>query len=71
MSRDEALTEMIRIEEEVNRDYYAGMTRGRIEERERIIKLIENPLHHNIQSPDIHVNCYTCILLKTIIGEAE
>lgn len=41
MSRDEALTEMIRIEEEVNRDYYAGMTRGRIEERERIIKLIE------------------------------
>lgn len=25
----------------MNRDYYAGMTQGRIEERERIIKLLE------------------------------
>lgn len=26
----------------MNRDYYAGMTEGRIQERERIIKLLED-----------------------------
>lgn len=41
------------------------------EERERIIKLLENPLHHNIQSPDIHKDCYTCVLVELIKGEQK
>jgi hypothetical protein len=35
----------------------------------RIIKLLENPLHHNIRFPDEHINCYTCELIALIKGE--
>lgn len=38
-------------------------------EQQRIIKLLEDPLHHNIQSPDIHKDCYTCVLVALIKGE--
>ena len=40
-------------------------------EQERIIKLLENPVHHNIQSPDIHKDCYTCVLVELIKGEQK
>lgn len=31
----------------MNRDYYAGITQGRIEERERIINLLEDEVRHD------------------------
>lgn len=40
-------------------------------EQQRIIKLLSNPLHHNIQSPDIHKDCYTCVLVELIKGEQK
>lgn len=51
--------------------FYDGMQAGVEKERERIIKLLENPLHHNIQSPDIHKDCYTCVLIELIKGEQK
>lgn len=44
---------------------------GARDERERIIKLLDNPLHHNIQSPGIHKDCYTCVLVDLIKGEQK
>ena len=38
-------------------------------ERERILNLLENPLHHNIRFPNEHTDCYTCVLLALIKGE--
>ena len=49
--------------------YYTEL--GARVERERIIKLLEDPLHHNIQSPDIHKDCYTCVLVALIKGEQK
>lgn len=49
--------------------YYTEL--GAKAERERIIKLLSNPLHHNIQSPDIHKDCYTCVLVELIKGEQK
>jgi hypothetical protein len=40
-------------------------------ERERIIKLLENPYFHNIQSPDIHINCEMCNTIALIRGEQK
>ena len=40
-------------------------------ERERIIKLLENPYFHNIQFPDIHIDCEMCITIKLIKGEQK
>jgi hypothetical protein len=44
---------------------------GRKMERERVIKLLNHPMHHNIQSPDIHKDCYTCVLVDLIKGEQK
>lgn len=44
---------------------------GAKNERERIMKLLDSPLHHNIQSPDIHKDCYTCVLVDLIKGEQK
>lgn len=44
---------------------------GKKLEQQRIIKLLEDPLHHNIQSPDIHKDCYTCVLVALIKGEQK
>ena len=38
-------------------------------ERERIIKLLKNPYWHNIQSPDIHIECHMCKTIELIKGE--
>lgn len=41
---------------------------GAIHERNRIIELLENPYWHNIQSPDIHIDCEMCKLIAQIKG---
>jgi hypothetical protein len=39
-------------------------------ERERIIKLLDNPYFHNIQSPDTHIDCEMCKTINLInVGE--
>lgn len=38
-------------------------------ERERIMKLLENPFWHSIQSPDIHIDCDMCKTIELIKGE--
>jgi hypothetical protein len=40
-------------------------------ERERILKLLENPYFHNIQSPDIHIECEMCKTIELIKGEQK
>jgi hypothetical protein len=42
-----------------HRAYEQGVQR----EQERIIKLLDNPYFHNIQFPEIHIDCEMC---KTI-----
>lgn len=54
--------QMLRIR---NENYEAGCK----DTENRIIKLLENPLHHNIRFPDEHINCYTCELIALIKGE--
>jgi hypothetical protein len=44
---------------------------GEIVERKRIIKLLENPYWHSIQSPDIHIDCEMCKTIKLIKGEQK
>jgi hypothetical protein len=44
---------------------------GQETERERIIKLLENPYWHNIQSPDIHIECEMCKTIELIKGEQK
>jgi hypothetical protein len=44
---------------------------GVMRERERIIKLLENPYFHNIQSPDIHIDCEMCKTIALIKGEQK
>lgn len=61
-------SKMIEIWNEIARRVRARLVQ---EERERIIKLLSNPLHHNIQSPDIHKDCYTCVLVELIKGEQK
>jgi hypothetical protein len=39
---------------------------GRKDEQDYILDILQDPLHHNITSPDIHTNCYTCVLVKEI-----
>ena len=53
----------------IHRNAQLAFEQGVKTERERIIKLLEDPLHHNIQSPDIHKDCYTCVLVALIKGE--
>lgn len=50
-------------------EYVTFITVAKEHEQERILNLLDNPLHHNIQSPDIHEDCYTCVLVKLIKGE--
>jgi len=40
-------------------------------ERARIIKLLENPYFHNIQFPDIHIDCEMCKTITLIKGEQK
>jgi len=40
-------------------------------ERERILKLLENPYFHNIKSPDIHIDCEMCKTIALIKGEQK
>lgn len=40
-------------------------------ERDRIIKLLENAYWHNIQSPDIHIDCEMCKTIALIKGEQK
>lgn len=61
---------------EIDQYYYSEMFTcpicyGRDTEQERIVELLDNPLHHNIQSPDIHKDCYTCVLVALIKGEQK
>ena len=42
---------------------------GAYEERMRIIELLENPYFHNIQFPDIHIDCEMCKTITLIKGE--
>lgn len=44
---------------------------GEKTERQRILNLLENSLHHNIQSPNMHKECYTCVLVEVIKGEQK
>jgi hypothetical protein len=44
---------------------------GAMRERERIIKLLENPYFHNIQSPDTHIECEMCKTVALIGGEQK
>jgi hypothetical protein len=39
---------------------------GRKDEQDYILDILQDPIHHNITSPDIHTNCYTCVLVKEI-----
>lgn len=49
----------------MNRDYYAGMTEGRIKERERIIRLLETlrSEYRAMTSPDDSDVVNACITL--------
>lgn len=40
-------------------------------ERDRIIKLLDNPYWHSIQSPDIHIDCEMCKTIALIKGELK
>jgi hypothetical protein len=51
--------------------FNSGVDSGKALEKERIIKLLYHPIHHNIQSPDIHKDCYTCVLIELIKGEQK
>lgn len=51
--------------------YYSGVARGKSDERERIVELLENPYWHNIQSPDIHIECQMCKTIELIKGEQK
>lgn len=49
----------------MNRDYYAGMTEGRIKERERIIKLLETEFYDdevNMESMLVNYSLVIAIL---------
>ena len=52
---------------ENTREFYREQ--GRTQERERIIKLLENPYFHNIQFPDIHIECEMCKTIELIKGQ--
>jgi hypothetical protein len=47
----------------------AAYKAGRKDEQDYILDILQDPIHHNITSPDIHTNCYTCVLVKEIKGE--
>ena len=44
----------------------AAYKSGRKDEQDYILDILQDPIHHNITSPDIHTNCYTCVLVKEI-----
>jgi hypothetical protein len=48
-----------------------AFNQGAQREQERIIKLLENPYFHNIQFPDIHIDCEMCTTIKLIKGEQK
>jgi hypothetical protein len=48
---------------------YRYRQEGAANERERIIKLLDNPYFHNIQSPEIHIDCEMCKTIALIKGE--
>jgi hypothetical protein len=49
----------------------AAYQAGREDEQAYILDILQDPIHHNIASPDIHTNCYTCVLVSAIKGEQE
>ncbi len=49
----------------------AAYKAGRKDEQDYILDILQDPIHHNITSPDIHTNCYTCVLVKEIKGEQK
>ena len=49
----------------------AAYKAGRKDEQDYILDILQDPLHHNITSPDIHTNCYTCVLVEAIKGEQK
>jgi hypothetical protein len=51
------------------RAFNAGLATGIIQEQERIINLLENPYFHNIQSPEIHIDCEMCKTITLIKGD--
>jgi len=51
--------------------YEEGLQVGIENESNRIIKLLDNPYFHNIQSPDIHVECEMCKTIELVKGEQK
>jgi len=49
----------------------AAYKAGRKDEQDYILDILQDPIHHNITSPDIHTNCYTCVLVGEIKGEQK
>jgi len=49
----------------------AAYKAGRKDEQDYILDILQDPIHHNITSPDIHTNCYTCVLVEEIKGEQK
>jgi hypothetical protein len=48
-----------------------AFNQGAQREQERIIKLLNNPYFHNIQSPEIHIDCEMCKTIALIKGEQK
>lgn len=44
---------------------------GSKDKEESILRLLEDPIHHNIRFPDEHVNCYGCVLVDIVKKETH